>query len=192
MRPVELHGERTGRNPHRVRRVVRFVDLFLKVWILRDMRHQFQNFVAYLLAALPAIRKNSVARQDHGGARLVVMAYLINPGVLDQLTWRQQAIRLVKDCDVCIFKSHATFVCVPFSHSASTALFSQAAVFRSDPLLSVLRSNSACNWDAFWVTSSWWLRNSSDRVYFFPCRQPLVKGHAWSMGHAARETLDQI
>jgi hypothetical protein len=96
MRPCELHGERTGRNPHRVSRVVRFIYLFLEVRILRDMRDQFQNFVAYLLTALPAIRKDSVARQDHGGARLIVMADLINPRVLDQLTWSQQAVRLVK------------------------------------------------------------------------------------------------
>jgi hypothetical protein len=50
--------------------------------------------------------------------------------VLDQLTWRQQAIRLIKGCDVCILKSHATFVCVPFSYSASTALFFASSSFQ--------------------------------------------------------------
>ena len=155
MRPVELHGERRSRNPHLVRWVVRFLNLFLEVWIFRDMRHQFQNFVAYLLTASAAVRKDSVTGEEHGGTRFVVMAYLINPRVLDQFTRRQQAVRLVKYCDVCFLKSHATLFVFPSRTPRALLFFSLAAVFRSNPSLPVLRSNSACNWDAFWVTSSW-------------------------------------
>lgn len=60
------------------------------------MRHQFQNFVAHLFTAEPAEWENSVARQYDRGAGLIVMADLINPGVLDQFTWRNGAIILVK------------------------------------------------------------------------------------------------
>jgi hypothetical protein len=78
MRSIELHGERRGLNPHLVTRVVRNRQVFLEVWIFRDVRHKFLNLIAHMLAALAAIRKNGIARKDHCGAGLVIMADLID------------------------------------------------------------------------------------------------------------------
>lgn len=81
MRSIELHGELRNRNLHFVIRVVsaRYVFcVFLKIGIFRDVRHEFQNFIAHALAADAAIRKDGVARKDDGGSRLVMMADLIN------------------------------------------------------------------------------------------------------------------
>lgn len=79
MRSIELHGERRSRNTHFVTWVVRFRHVFLKVRVFRDVRHQFQNFVAHLFAAQPAERENGIARQDHSGTWLIVVADFIDP-----------------------------------------------------------------------------------------------------------------
>ncbi|HLK52707.1 MAG TPA: hypothetical protein VKU42_04580 [Candidatus Angelobacter sp.] len=139
MRSIELHGERRSWNPHLVGRVVRLFYVFyvfLEVWIFRDVRHQFQNFVAHLLTASAAIRKDSVAGEEHGGARLIVMADFVYPGVLDQLSWNQQAICLVKNCIVNILQFHASRWC-PFLQLRSRVNFCQLH-------LAALKSVTAC------------------------------------------------
>src|SRR6476646_10401497 len=97
MRSTELHGERRSWNHHLVRRVVRFRRIFLEVWIFRDVRDEFQDFVTHILPTAAAIRKNGVAHQDHAGARLVLVADFIYPGLLHQLSRSQYAVGLVKD-----------------------------------------------------------------------------------------------
>jgi hypothetical protein len=70
------------------------------------MRHQFQYFVAYQLSASPAKRKNGVAHQEHGSARLIVMANFINSRKFNHLSRFPRAIGLVKircSCDVIQF-----------------------------------------------------------------------------------------
>ena len=108
MRSTELHGERRSWNHHLVRRVVRSRQIFLEVWIFRDMRDEFQDLVTHSLAAAAAIRKNGVAHQDHVGARLVLVADFIYPGLLHQLSRSQKAVGLVKGCSVSRF--HASLV----------------------------------------------------------------------------------
>ena len=112
MRSTELHGERRGWNLHLVRRVVRFRRIFLEVWILRDMRDEFQDLVAHFLAAAAAIRENAMTHQDHAGARLVLVADFVYPGLFYQLSWSQQAVGLVKGCSVSRF--HASLLLCSF------------------------------------------------------------------------------
>ena len=100
MRSTELHGERRSRNHLLVQRVVRFRRIFLEVWIFRDMRDNFQDLVTHSLATAAAIRKDGVAHQDHAGARLVLVADFVYPGLLHQLSRSQYAVGLVKDCSV--------------------------------------------------------------------------------------------
>jgi hypothetical protein len=78
-----------------MRWVVRTGHVFLEVWIFRDVWDGFQNFVAHHLAASTAIRKNGISHQDHAGARLVLMANLIDARLLDELSRSQSAIGLV-------------------------------------------------------------------------------------------------
>jgi hypothetical protein len=92
MRSIELHGERRGWNPHFVTRVVRNGQVFLEVWIFRDVRHQFLNFITHALSALPAIGENGVARKNHGSARLVMVANLIDARVFHQFSGSQRAV----------------------------------------------------------------------------------------------------
>src|SRR5215467_8685030 len=100
MRSTKLHGERKSWNHHLVRWVVRFRWIFLEVWIFRDVGDEFQDFVTHSLAAAAAIRKNGVTHQDHGGARLVLVADFVYPGMLHQLSRSQYAVGLVKLCSV--------------------------------------------------------------------------------------------
>ena len=139
MRSTELHGERRGWNLHFVRRVVRFRLIFLEVWIFRNMRDQFQNFVAHHFSAATAKRKNGVAHQDHAGARLVLMAYLVNTRLLDQLSRSQRAIALIKSFNVGIVQFHDGFILCPSFRPEGAAH----------------GSNSAHPWDAFRVAVSW-------------------------------------
>ena len=87
-------------------RVVWRPRVLLEVRVLRDVRSQFQGPIPDELAALPAIRKDGVPRQDRAGAFLVVVADLVNPGVLDRLSRGQQAIGLVKTRVVFIVEFH--------------------------------------------------------------------------------------
>src|SRR5215831_3602891 len=98
MRSTKLHGERKSWNHHLVRWVVRFRWIFLEVWIFRDVGDEFQDFVTHSLAAAAAIRENGVAHQDHGGARLILVADFVYPGLLHQLSRSQCAVGLVKSC----------------------------------------------------------------------------------------------
>jgi hypothetical protein len=118
MRSTELHGERRGWNLHFKRRVVRCGVIFLEVWIFRDVRDQFQNFVAHHFSAAAAKRENGVAHQDHAGARLVLMAYLVDPRLLDQLSGSQRAIALIKSFNVSLVQFHDAFSCVLLSPEA--------------------------------------------------------------------------
>lgn len=105
MRSTELHGERRSWNLHLVGRVVRSRRIFLEVWIFRNVGNEFQNSVADHFSATPAKRKDRVAHQDHAGAWLVVMAYLVNPRLLDQLSRSQRAITLI----ICFYLSVIQF-----------------------------------------------------------------------------------
>jgi hypothetical protein len=100
MRSTELHGERRSWNHHLVRRVVRSGRIFLEVWIFRNVRDRFQNFVTDHFTAAAAKRKDGVAHQDHAGARLILMADFVDTRLLDQLPRSQSAIGLVKSCSV--------------------------------------------------------------------------------------------
>ena len=113
MRSTELHGERRGWNLHFKRRVVRCGLIFLEVWIFRNMRDQFQNFVADHFSAAPAKRKNGVAHQDHAGARLVMMANFVDSRLLDQLSGSQRAIALIKSFKVGVVQFHDGFILCP-------------------------------------------------------------------------------
>jgi hypothetical protein len=108
MRSTELQGERRSWNHHLVRRVVRFRRIFLEVWIFRNVRDQFQNFVTHHVSTAAAKRKNGVAHQDHAGARLILMADFVDTRLLDQLSRNQRAIGLVKGCSVSWY--HASLV----------------------------------------------------------------------------------
>ena len=139
MRSTELHGERRGLNLHLEAWVVRFRRFFLEVWILRNVRDQFQNFVAHHFSAAAAKRENGVAHQDHAGARLVLMAYLVNPRLLDQLSGSQRAIALIKSFNVSLVQFHdAFFLCPSFPRGAMAH-----------------GSNSAHPWDALRPATSW-------------------------------------
>lgn len=106
MRSTELHGERRSLNLHLVGRVVRFGRIFLEVWIFRNMRDEFQNFVTDHFTAATAIRENGIAHQKHAGARLILMAYLIDARLLDQLSRSQRAIALIICFDVGVLQFH--------------------------------------------------------------------------------------
>lgn len=67
------------------------------------MRHQLQGPVAHQFTALPAKREDRVAHQDHAGALLVMMADLVNPGMMHRLSGNQHAIGLVKYCVIFVF-----------------------------------------------------------------------------------------
>ena len=108
MRSTELHGERRGWNLHLVDGVVRFRRIFLEVWIFRNMRDQFQNFVTHHVSATAAKGKNAVAHQNHAGARLILMADFVDTRLLNQLSRSQRAIGLVKGCSVSWY--HASLV----------------------------------------------------------------------------------
>lgn len=137
MRSTELHGERRGWNLHFKRRVVRCGLIFLEVWIFRNVRDQFQDFVADHFSAASAKRENGVAHQDHAGARLVMMAYLVDSRLLDQLSRSQRAIALIKSFKVGVVQFHDGFIlCPSFPPKAHG-------------------SNSAHPWDAFRVAASW-------------------------------------
>src|ERR1051326_13775 len=120
MRSTELHGERRSWNHHLVRRVVRSRQIFLEVWILRDVGDDFQDFVTHSLAASAAIRKNAVTHQDHAGARLVLVADFIYPGLLHQLSRSQYTVGLVKSCSVSW--CHASLCWVPSWAAAARAM----------------------------------------------------------------------
>ena len=120
MRSTELHGERRSWNHHLVRRVVRFRRNFLEVWIFRDVWDDFQDLVTHSLAAAPAVRKNGVAHQDHAGTWLVLMAYFVYSGLLNQLSRSQSAIALIIGFDVGVLQFHidAYFYLLPSAPGA--------------------------------------------------------------------------
>lgn len=120
MRSTELHGERRSWNHHLVRWVVRFRRIFLEVWIFRNVWDEFQNFVTDHFTAAPAKREDSVPHQKHAGARLILMAYLVNPRLLDQLSRSQRAIALVKCFDLGVLQFHSC-ACICFLPSSSEA-----------------------------------------------------------------------
>jgi len=121
MRSTELHGERRGWNLHFKRRVVRCGLIFLKVRIFRNVRNQFQNFVADHFSAAAAKRKNGVAHQDYAGARLVMMAYLVDSRLLDQLSGSQRAIALIKSFKFGVVQFHdGIFLCPSFRSKTRT------------------------------------------------------------------------
>jgi hypothetical protein len=142
MRSTELHGERRGLNLHLEAWVVRFRRFFLKVWILRNVRDQFQNFVTDHFSAAAAKREDGVAHQDHAGARLVLMAYLVDPRLLDKFSGNQRAIALIECFNICVLQFHS---------GACFCSFLPSALERA-----ALGSNSANQkWDAFRVATSW-------------------------------------
>jgi hypothetical protein len=112
MRSTELHGERRGWNLHFKGRVVRLGLIFLEVWIFRNVRNRFQNFIAHHVTAAAAKREDGVAHKDNAGPRLVLMAYLVNSGLLDQLSWSQRAIALIKSFNVGVIQFHDGLFCV--------------------------------------------------------------------------------
>ena len=140
MRSTELHGERRGWNPHLVGRVVRFGGLFPEVWVLGNVRGQFENFVTDHFSAAAAKREDGVSHQDHAGARLVLMAYLVDPRLLDKFSRSQRAIALIECFNICVLQFH------------SGACFCS---FFPPRRAGALRSYSANQWDAFRVGTSW-------------------------------------
>ena len=102
MRSSELHGERRGWNPHLVTRVVRNGQVFLEVWIFRDVRHKLLNFITHALSTLPAKGEDGVARKNHCSARLVMVANLIDARVFHQFSRSERAVTLVEDCVACL------------------------------------------------------------------------------------------
>lgn len=142
MRSTELHGERRGWNLHLVARVVRSGCIFLKVWIFRNVWDQFQNFVTDHFSAAAAIGKDGVAHQDHTGARLILMAYLVDPRLLDQISRSERAIALIIRFDVGVLQFHSVALFLFPSFSPGSAL---------------LPGNYSANrkWDAFRVAPSW-------------------------------------
>jgi hypothetical protein len=159
MRSTELHGERRGLNLHLVGRVVRFRRIFLEVWIFRNVGNEFQNFVADHFSATAAKGEDGVPHQDHTGAGLVVMAYLVNSRLLDQLSGNQRAITLIKCFNVGVIQFHDGSFSVSF-------LPPQKARSR-------MGSNSANQkWDAFRVEGSWSIRIATRSFAVFLFRQP--------------------
>ena len=145
MRSTELHGERRGWNLHFKRRVVRCGLIFLEVWIFRNVRNKFQDFIAHHVSATPAKREDGIPHQDHAGARFILMAYLVNPGLLDQLSRSQRAIALIigfKSCfGLSVLQFHSGVVSVPSIQP---------------PRARRAGSNSAIRkWDAFRAAESW-------------------------------------
>ena len=130
MRSTELHGERRGWNLHLVGRVVCIGRIFLEVWIFRNVWDELQNFVTNHFAAATAKREDGVPHQDHAGARLVLVAYFVNPRLLDQFSGSQGAIGLVKYFDVCILQSHiwCLFLFLSFSLRERAALESNSSI----------------------------------------------------------------
>src|SRR5258708_38828224 len=110
MRSTELHGERRSWNHHLVRWVVRSGRIFLEVWIFRNVRDRFQNFVTDHFTAAAAKGKDGVAHQDHAGTWLVLMAYFVDTRLFHQLSGSQKAIGLVKGSTVSQF--HASLVVI--------------------------------------------------------------------------------
>ena len=162
MRSTELHGERRGWNLHLVDRVVRFRRIFLEVWIFRNVRDQFQNFVTHHFSAAAAKRKNGVAHQDHAGARLVLMADFVDPRLLDQLSRSQRAIGLVKGFDVVSFSAMIVLFLCSFLRPPQSA-----------PCLRATQLHR--RWDAFRVAASWCARHATEDVFaIFIFRQPQV------------------
>ena len=158
MRSTELHGERRSWNHHLVRWVVRWGRIFLKVWVFRNVGNQFQNFVTDHFSAAAAKRKDGVAHQKYAGARLIVMAYLVNSRLLNQLSRSQSAIALVKCFDVGVLQFHIVLL---------------VSVPSFPPKRAAPGSNSANRkWDAFRVAASWSTPDErrSFAVFFF--RQP--------------------
>jgi hypothetical protein len=139
MRSTELRGERGGWNLHLMSWVVYQRRFFLEVWIFRNVRHEFENFVAHHVSAAAAIRKNGVAHQDHAGARLVLVAYLIDSRLLNQFSRSQCAIGLVKGCDVSVVLFHGACLCSFLQPPGARA--GEQLGYRS--------------WDAFRVATSW-------------------------------------
>ncbi len=126
MRSTELHGERRGWNLHLVGRVVCIGRIFLEVWIFRNVWNELQNFVTNHFAAATAKREDGVPHQDHAGARLVLVAYFVNPRLLDQFSGSQGAIGLVKYFDVCILQSHIWCLFLSFPSAPGSAPRSRA------------------------------------------------------------------
>lgn len=141
MRSTELHGERRSLNRHLMRWVVRIGRIFLEVWIFRNVGNQLQNFVTDHFSAAAAKRKDGVAHQKHAGARLVLMAYLVDPRSLDEFSRSQSAIALVICFDVGVLQFHIVLL---------------VSVPSFPPKRAALGSNSANRkWDAFRVAASW-------------------------------------
>src|SRR5579864_2440690 len=120
MRSTELHGERRSWNHHLVRWVVRSGRIFLEVWIFRNVWDQLQNFVTDHFSTAAAKREDGVAHQEHAGARLVMMAYLVDPGSLNQLARNQRAIALIICFDIGVLQFHSD-ACFRFRPSAPEA-----------------------------------------------------------------------
>jgi len=89
MRATQLHGERRGWNLHLAGRVVCLRQIFLEVWIFRNVWDEFQNSVTNHFTAATAKREDGVAHQDHAGTRLVLVAYFVDARLLDQFSRNQ-------------------------------------------------------------------------------------------------------
>jgi|SRR5579864_167159 len=112
MRSTELHGERRSWNHHLVRWVVRSGEIFLEVWIFRNVWDQLQDFVTDHFSTAAAKREDGVAHQKHAGARLILVAYLVNSRLLDEFSRSQSAIALIKCFDVGVLQFHSVaFFC---------------------------------------------------------------------------------
>jgi hypothetical protein len=148
MRSTELHGERRGWNLHLVGRVVCFMGrvvcfwrIFLEVWIFRNVWDEFQNSVTNHFTAAAAKREDGITHQEHAGARLVLVAYFVDPGLLNQFSWSQGAIGLVKCFDVCVLQSHIGACFCSFLQPSGARRAREQLVHEK--------------WDALRVTTSW-------------------------------------
>jgi hypothetical protein len=165
MRSTELHGERRSWNHHLVRWVVRSRRIFLEVWIFRNVRDRFQDFVTDHFTAATAKGKDGVAHQDHAGTWLVLMAYLVNPRLLDQFSRSQRAIALIKCFDVGVLQFHIVACFCFLSLSLRKARHAPG-------------SNSANQkWDAFRVATSWSALDERRSFAIFLFRQPRAMRH---------------
>jgi hypothetical protein len=106
MSESELSGEHALWSGLVQQRVVRFHDFFHEIRVLGNVRRRLDEFEAYGMAALLAIRKDRVPGEKHGRPRLVGVANFVNARLFHQLSGNDRAIGLVKLDVLYISQSH--------------------------------------------------------------------------------------
>src|ERR1051326_786264 len=96
MRAPKLQRQSTVWSSALLRRVVRLIREFREIRIFRDVRHRLQQFVTDLFFTLAAKRKRRLPRENHFGARLIGVAYFVQPGFRHAATRLQRTVRLIE------------------------------------------------------------------------------------------------